>query len=78
MTMHHCDTRMGLGDVHNRELKDVLGRTDVICSQHVLHEKYSMIAPVMDNCNSSAKTRRVVFDLLKKAKLGSFMMCTDS
>ena len=37
-----------------------------------------MIDPVMDNYNSSAKTRGVVFDLLKKAKLGTFMMCTDS
>ena len=33
MTMHYCDMRMGLGDIQNRELKDMLGRTDVICLQ---------------------------------------------
>ena len=78
ITMHHCESRMGLGDIQNRELKDVLGRTDVICLQCVLHENSSMIAPVMDNCNSIAKTRRAVFDLLKKVKLGTFMTCADS
>ena len=66
MTMHHCDVRMVLSDIQNRELKDVLGRTDVICLQCVLHENSSMIAPVMDNCNSRTKTHGVVFDLLKK------------
>ena len=66
MTMHHCDARLGLGDIQNSELKDVLGRTDVVCLQHVLHENSSMIAPVMDNCKLSTKMRGVVFDLLKK------------
>ena len=71
MTMHHCDARMGLGDIQNSELKGVLGRTDIIHLQHVLHENFSMIIPVMDNCNSSAKTRGVVFDLLKKSEAGN-------
>ena len=56
----------------------MLRRTDVICTQCVLHINSSMIAPVMDNCNSSTKTREAVFDLLKKARLGTLMMCTDS
>ena len=78
MTMHHCDIRMGHGDVQNRETKHVLRRTDIICAQHVLHENSFMIAPAMDDCNSSSKTRVIVFDLLNKAKLVTFMMCTDS
>ena len=71
MTMHHYDVRMGIGNVLNRELKDALRTTDVICLQHVLHENSSMIVPVMDNYNSSVKTRGIVFDLFRKSEAGN-------
>jgi hypothetical protein len=78
MTMHPCDIRMDLDGEENKELRNVLARTDIICLQYVLHENSSIIAPDKNHSTPNNLIHGVVFDLLKRAKIGTFMICTDS
>ena len=79
MTMHSCDIRMDLDSSENKELRMVLERTDIICLQYILHENSSLIAPDKNHSTSSnTMIRGVVYDLLKRANVGTFMVCTDS
>lgn len=80
MTMNHCDLRKGMDDaLHADHFRDAVESADIICAQFVLHENASFILEEVDEDGEIVqKICGAVRDILARAKVASFMICSDS
>mmetsp|Transcript_50239 Transcript_50239/g.151234 ORF Transcript_50239/g.151234 Transcript_50239/m.151234 type:complete len:333 (-) Transcript_50239:208-1206(-) len=76
VTMHHADLRLSLCATQNHELGMATLTADMFCFQFVLHENASFLE--RDSSTGEKMIGGAVWDILCNAKVGAFMLCTDS
>jgi len=71
LSLHLCDIRLDLCADINAELYEAIDNVDIIVFQFVMHENASIIL-------SEDEIKGATLDILKKSRLGTIMICTDS
>ena len=71
LSLHLCDIRLDLCADINAELCEAIDNVDIIVFQFVMHENASIIL-------SEDEIKGATLDILKKSRLGTIMICTDS
>jgi len=87
-TLNHCDIRLSLDNAKNKHLNDALPNMDIISFQYILHEnsrtllpnyeKQSHAMPYEKDYQNIDFIRGAMFDILQRARVGAFILCTDS